>query len=71
MSPTIFDTITFNAMKKMLFDIWLAAHASQFGLHTKHKESDAYNPEAFTDLKGYNDVLDEAEKAYQEKVKQE
>lgn len=61
---------TINAMKKLEFDIWFAAHASQFGLHTKHKESDSYNPEVFKDMKGYNNVLDEAEKAYQEKVNQ-
>ncbi len=32
-------------MKNLQFDIWLAAHASQFDLHGKRKPGDAYHPE--------------------------
>ena len=42
---------TLNAMKRLTFDIWLASHASQFGLTDKHKPGNAYNPAAFFDKK--------------------
>ena len=48
---------TFNAMKNISFDIWLASHASQFSLHDKHKPADAYNPAAFKDQTGYDAAL--------------
>jgi metallo-beta-lactamase class B len=31
---------TLDAMKNLSFDIWLASHASQFALHTKHKSGE-------------------------------
>jgi metallo-beta-lactamase class B len=55
---------TLNAMKEVQFDIWVAAHASQFGLHQKHKAGDAYNPEAFSDRKGYDLMIDDLKKDY-------
>ena len=46
---------TFDVLKKMHFDIWLASHAGQFNLEKKHKPGDAYNTEAFmNDQKGYD-----------------
>lgn len=59
---------TLNAMKDLQFDLWLAAHAGQFGLHKKHKPGDAYNPAAFNDRAGYDAALDGLEKAYQKKL---
>ncbi len=59
---------TFDAMKKLSFDIWLSSHASQFGLHSKHKAGDTYNPEAFVDRKGYDESVSELEKQYLKKV---
>ena len=59
---------TLEAMKGLKFDIWLAAHASQFSLHSKHKPSDAYNPAAFIDPKGYAAALDDLQKQYEKKV---
>jgi metallo-beta-lactamase class B len=59
---------TLNAMKDLQFDIWLAAHASQFGLHKKHKPGDAYHPEAFNDRAGYDAALDGLKKAYLKKL---
>jgi metallo-beta-lactamase class B len=61
---------TLGAMKGLSFDIWLAAHASQFGLNDKHKPSDAYNPAAFIDPKGYAAALDDLQKQYEKKIKQ-
>jgi len=48
---------TYSVMPKLTFDIWLAAHASQFGLHTKHRPGDKYKPAAFIDRKGYDKLL--------------
>lgn len=61
---------TFAAMKNIPFDIWLASHASQFNLHDKHKPGDAYNPAAFIDQQGYEQVLSDLQKQYEEKLKQ-
>lgn len=58
---------TFDAMKNISFDIWVASHASQFNLHTKHKPGDAYNPSAFIDQKGYEVALSDLKKQYDKK----
>lgn len=62
---------TLDAMKKLNFDIWLASHASQFGLQTKHKPGDGYHPEAFFDRKGYDSVMDDMQKAYLKRLSPE
>lgn len=59
---------TFNAMKKLKFDIFLASHASQFGLQQKHKPGDKYNPDVFIDRKGYDKMLGDLYKAYLQKL---
>lgn len=59
---------TFNAMKKLTFDIWLSSHASQNSLHTKHKPGDAYNPTVFIDKKGYDAALADLESQYLKKA---
>lgn len=59
---------TFNAMKKLKFDIWLSSHASQFGLQQKHKPGDKYNPDVFMDRKGYDKMLSDLYKAYLQKL---
>lgn len=59
---------TLKALKSLKFDIWLSSHASQFGLHTKHKPGDGYNPQAFFDRKGYDEVVGDLEKAYLKKL---
>ncbi|MEO6720068.1 MAG: subclass B3 metallo-beta-lactamase [Ferruginibacter sp.] len=61
---------TFNKMKNISFDIWLAAHAGQFDLHEKHKPGDAYNPSAFIDRAGYDAALSDLQKQYDEKMQQ-
>ncbi len=61
---------TLKAMKNISFDIWLASHASQFELHTKHKPSDAYNPNAFIDQAGYDAAMGDLQKDYKEKIQQ-
>lgn len=59
---------TLSHMKKLSFDIWVASHASQFALHDKHHEGDAYNPTAFMDRKGYDEELNELQKIYDKKM---
>jgi len=62
---------TFKAMKNISFDIWLASHASQFKMHSKHKPGDDYNPAAFIDRAGYDTALKELENVYDEKMKKQ
>jgi metallo-beta-lactamase class B len=62
---------TFQAMKNISFDLWLASHASQFNLHDKHKPGDAYNPAAFKDRQGYETSLGDLQKQYEEKIKKD
>lgn len=59
---------TLDAMKKLSFDIWLSSHAGQFGLHTKHKPGDGYNPAAFIDRQGYEAALNDLQKQYSQKA---
>jgi metallo-beta-lactamase class B len=59
---------TLDAMPKVQFDIWLASHASQFNLHKKHKDGDRYNPEAFSDQKGYDAALAKIKKEYEKRA---
>ncbi len=61
---------TFDTMRKLQFDIFLASHAGQFKLHEKHKPGDPYNPDAFVDRKEYDDALDNFYRLYQRKLKQ-
>ncbi len=61
---------TFDAMKKLKFDLFLSSHASQFGLHAKHKPGDPYHPVVFADRKGYDQSLKQLEEKYKEKIKE-
>jgi metallo-beta-lactamase class B len=61
---------TFKAMKNITFDIWLASHASQFNLHTKHKPGDAYDPAVFIDRAGYDAGLSDLQKQFDKKLQQ-
>ncbi|GAB3021152.1 CAU/MBL1b family subclass B3 metallo-beta-lactamase [Niabella terrae] len=62
---------TLKAMRGLRFDIWVAAHASQFGLHQKHMPGDAYNPKVFMGRAGYDKQLDRCEENFQKKLQQE
>lgn len=71
--PEIADdyAYTLQAMKDIRFDIWLASHAGQFGLHEKHKPGDGYNPAAFMDRAGYDEALAGLLDDYRQKMKSE
>jgi metallo-beta-lactamase class B len=62
---------TLKNMKQLSFDIWLASHAGQFDLHTKHKPGDAYNPRAFADQKGYEESINDLQAEYDKKIKEQ
>lgn len=62
---------TFEAMKKLNFDLWVASHASQFDLHKKRKSGDSYNPKIFMDKENYFKRLKNLENDFLEKVKEE
>ena len=55
---------TLEALKELRFDIWLSSHASQVGLHEKHKPGDTYHPEAFIDRAGYDSAIGELKEEY-------
>jgi len=61
---------TLESLKKLKFDLWLSSHASQFGLHAKHKPGDAYNPQAFSDRDGYDKSIRDLEDLYVKKLEQ-
>lgn len=60
---------TYDAMPKLQFDIWFAAHSGQFDLHTKHKPGAKYDPLVFADRKGYDETIAELHKEYLGKIK--
>jgi metallo-beta-lactamase class B len=64
-------TKTFKSLRSLSFDIWLASHASQFALRSKHKLGDAYKPEVFIDRKGYDAVLADLQKQFTKKLNSE
>lgn len=56
---------TFAAQKSLAVDVFLASHASQFGLHQKYAPGDAYDPNRFVDPKGYLTAVEQLERAFQ------
>lgn len=61
---------TLASMKNQQFDLWLSSHASQFGLHEKHKPGDAYRPEAFSDRAAYDKAIADLKADYDKRKKQ-
>lgn len=55
---------TLDTMPKIKFDLWFAAHASQFNLHKKYQSGDPYNPAAFSDRAGYDAAIRDAQDAF-------
>lgn len=62
---------TFRAQKAMAIDVFLASHASQFGLHDKYKPGDAYDPQRFVDPAGFLKAVTELERTYLAQVAKE
>ena len=59
---------TFDLMRSLQFDLFLASHAAQFRMHSKRKPGDAYNPKVFIDRKGYDAALQNLYQLYQRKL---
>jgi metallo-beta-lactamase class B len=62
---------TLASLKELTFDLWVASHASQFGLHEKRKPGDPYLPEAFNDRPGYEASINTIRKEYDTRLKKE
>lgn len=62
---------TFKALRKLEFDLWVASHASQFRMHEKRKNGDAYHPEVFRDKSGYYASIDSIKKEYDKRLNEE
>lgn len=61
----------FDVQKALPCDVFLAAHASQYGLHDKYRAGAAYNPTAFVDPEGYHRAVEGAERNYLTQLAQE
>lgn len=61
---------TLRSMKQLSFDLWVAAHASQFKLAEKHVPGGPYNPQLFADRSGYDALINNLYGVYQRKMGQ-
>ncbi len=57
---------TFTHQKSLEVDIWVAAHASQYGLHSKWQPGQAYSPDTFIDPEGYLAAVENHQQAFLE-----
>ncbi|RAJ87284.1 metallo-beta-lactamase class B [Chitinophaga dinghuensis] len=62
---------TLQSLSGLQFDVWAAAHASQFDLAEKHHPGDAYNPAVFKDRAGFDKELAELKAKYEQKMAEE
>jgi metallo-beta-lactamase class B len=71
--PTIGDDYarTFAAQKALPVDVFLASHASQFGMHQKYRPGDPYDPNRFVDPNGYLAAVERLERSFREQLARE
>ena len=62
---------TFRRQKAMDIDVWIAAHGSQYGLHSKYKAGQAYSPDTFVDPEGFLAAVKRLETAYHRQLEDE
>jgi metallo-beta-lactamase class B len=62
---------SFDIQKTVPVDVWVSAHASQYGLHGKFKPGDGYDPERFVDPEGYRAKVSNYEEAYRKQLASE
>ena len=62
---------TSRRQKGMEVDVWVAAHASQYGLHNKYKTGDAYRADTFVDPEGFRKLVEHYEQLYKEQLAKE
>lgn len=59
---------TFRRQRAMEVDVWVAAHASQYGLHEKYRPGDAYSPDTFVDPEGFLELVAHYEELYEKQL---
>jgi metallo-beta-lactamase class B len=71
--PNIVEDYThgFEVEKGLDVDIWVSAHASQYGMHDKYSPGDDYDPERFVDPEGYEEAVASYEERFLELVEAE
>lgn len=62
---------TYTNQKQMDVDVWVAAHASQYGLHNKWQPGQAYSPDTFVDPQGFVVAVERLEQAFLQVLAQE
>jgi metallo-beta-lactamase class B len=62
---------TLAALKDLHPEIFLASHASQFGLHRKYRPGDAYQPLRFVDPAGYRAAVEQLQRAFDAQLERE
>ena len=60
---------SFASLDTVKFDLWVAAHASQFNLHGLRQPADPYRPEIFGNKEAYRQSLYKLRAAFDKKVK--
>ncbi|MXY69362.1 MAG: subclass B3 metallo-beta-lactamase [Acidobacteriia bacterium] len=62
---------TFERQKAMQVDVWVAAHGSQYGLHSKYRPGQTYSPDAFVDPEGFLAAVERLENLYLKQLEAE
>ena len=62
---------TFRRQKAMEIDVWVAAHGSQYGLHSKYRPGQAYSPDTFVDPDGFLAAVERLEGLYLRQIEDE
>ncbi len=62
---------TFRRQKAMEIDIWVAAHGSQYGLHSKYRPGQPYSPDTFVDPEGFFSEVERLEGLYLKQLEEE
>ena len=62
---------TYSNQKAMEVDVWVAAHASQYGMHGKWQQGQAYSADNFVDPAGFVAAVERLERIYYEQLQQE
>ncbi len=59
---------TYRRQKQMDVDVFVSAHASQYGMHDKYVPGQAYSPDTFVDPEGFLTAVERLESIYLEQV---
>ncbi|MDC1436554.1 subclass B3 metallo-beta-lactamase [Gammaproteobacteria bacterium] len=62
---------TFTHQKSLEPDVWVAAHAIQYDMHSKWQPGQAYSPDTFVDPEGYLAAVESHEQAFLEAMASE